>query len=125
MVCAGVTALQNSTSLTSLNLAVCRELTDAAVAALASLPKLSSLDMTFCDHLTDAVVPHLARYASVFASREFEHFYNTDILCCHPGVAQPLYALVSWCLCHYAAASSQGDPIAMCQHLKGSLLVVA
>ena len=66
---AGVAALHGNTSLTSLNLAVCREVTDVAVEALASLPHLSKLDMTFCDRLTDAVVPHLARCAPSLTSR--------------------------------------------------------
>ena len=66
---AGVAALHGNTSLTSLNLAVCREVTDVAVEALASLPHLAKLDMTFCDRLTDAVVPHLARSAPSLTSR--------------------------------------------------------
>lgn len=67
---AGVAALHGNTSLTSLNLAVCREVTDVAVEALAALPHLSKLDMTFCDRLTDAVVPHLARSAPSLTSRQ-------------------------------------------------------
>lgn len=60
----GVASLASCSSLTSLNLAVCRELTDAGVRALTALSRLSKLDLTFCDRLTDAVVPHLARSAT-------------------------------------------------------------
>lgn len=60
---AGLTGLTRSTQLTSLNLALCREISDAGVASVAALPKLQTLDMTFCDRITDASVHHLCRCA--------------------------------------------------------------
>lgn len=63
MYVAGLTGLAKSTQLTSLNLALCREISDAGVASVAALPKLQTLDMTFCDRITDASVHHLCRCA--------------------------------------------------------------
>ena len=61
---AGITGLIQSSQLTSLNLALCREITDAGVASMAELPLLHTLDLTFCDRITDASVNHLHRCAA-------------------------------------------------------------
>ena len=61
MFAAGLTGLTKSTQLTSLNLALCREISDAGVASVAALPRLQTLDMTFCDRITDASIYHLCR----------------------------------------------------------------
>ena len=58
---AGIAALSHSSQLTSLNLAVCRDISDTGVAKVAALPKLHTLDLTFCDRITDAGVAHLSR----------------------------------------------------------------
>ena len=60
---AGIAALSHSSQLTSLNLAVCRDISDTGVATVAALPKLHTLDLTFCDRITDAGVAHLSRSA--------------------------------------------------------------
>lgn len=65
---AGLTGLTKSSQLNSLNLALCREISDAGVASVAALPKLQTLDVTFCDRITDASIHHLCRCATtIFA----------------------------------------------------------
>ncbi len=72
MCCAGIAVLKQNSHLTSLNLAVCREISDEGVAAVATLSNLRSLDLTFCDRITDAGAMHLSRYT--FHDTSGSHF---------------------------------------------------
>lgn len=65
---AGITGISQSSQLTSLNLALCREITDTGVASVAALPLLHTLDLTFCDRITDASVHHLHQCVAGFPS---------------------------------------------------------
>ena len=89
---AGLAALAPLTSLTSLNLAVCKQITDVGVAALAPLISLASLTLGECNRITDVGVAALAPLTSLT---------SLDLCCCNritdAGVAAlaPLTSLTS------------------------------
>ena len=57
---AGLSLLRRCSSLSSLNLAVCREVTDAGLQAIIKLP-LRTLDLTFVDRVSDNGISILTR----------------------------------------------------------------
>ena len=57
---AGLSLLRRCSSLSSLNLAVCREVTDAGLQAIIKLP-LRTLDLTFVDRVSDKGISLLTR----------------------------------------------------------------